>query len=235
VPIAIKEATMTRIGVAADQVRQAHGLPAVLDAACEAFQEILTVLRAGEDDTSRWFIPFVMAATSAADGRDTILFAPSLPAARDHQLPVNGTTPGKGPGQLAMEVAVLAAVLAAGAIGADVVRTAAGDQRGVRSPGRVEQVLIFGSWAARYAGETGPAPHDVEVLLVGAPDRDAAYEAARRAEQRLGREVNVTIRAAGQWRSGSDGFTRQLRSSPLLEIPQCPREGREHPDGGNRG
>jgi hypothetical protein len=83
----------------------------------------------------------------------------------------------------------------------------------------VSQILIYGSWAARYAGESGPAPRDVDVLLVGAPDRDAAYEAARRAEQRLGREVNVTIRSVQQWRSASDGFTKQLRSSPLLEIP----------------
>lgn len=88
-----------------------------------------------------------------------------------------------------------------------------GDLAGVR------QVLIFGSWAARYNGESGPAPNDVDVLLIGAPDRDAVYEAARRAEQRLGREVNVTVREPEQWRSASDGFTRQLRSSPLLEIP----------------
>lgn len=83
----------------------------------------------------------------------------------------------------------------------------------------VSQILIYGSWAARYAGEAGPAPRDVDVLLIGAPDRDAAYDAARRAEQRLGREVNVTIRGVQQWRSASDGFTKQLRSSPLLEIP----------------
>lgn len=83
----------------------------------------------------------------------------------------------------------------------------------------VREVMIYGSWAARYAGEGGPAPHDVDVLLVGTPGRDAAYEAARRAEQRLGREVNVTIRSVQQWRSADDGFTRQLRSSPLLEIP----------------
>jgi hypothetical protein len=37
-----------------------------------------------------------------------------------------------------------------------------------RLPG-VEQVFIFGSWAARYAGEAGPAPNDVDVLLVGTP------------------------------------------------------------------
>jgi hypothetical protein len=83
----------------------------------------------------------------------------------------------------------------------------------------VEQVFIYGSWAARYAGEEGPAPRDVDVLLVGVPDRDAAYEAARRAEQRLGREVNVTIRDAARWRAASDGFIRQLQSSPLVEIP----------------
>jgi hypothetical protein len=58
-----------------------------------------------------------------------------------------------------------------------------------------EQVFIFGSWAARYAGEVGPAPNDVDVLLVGTPDRDQAYEAAQRAQDRLGREVNVTLRA----------------------------------------
>lgn len=82
----------------------------------------------------------------------------------------------------------------------------------------VERVFIFGSWAARYEGQSGPAPRDVDVLQAGAPDRDEVYEVARRAEARLGPEVNVTIRGAGQWRSASDGFTRQLRSSPLLEI-----------------
>lgn len=82
----------------------------------------------------------------------------------------------------------------------------------------VSQVFIYGSWAAQYAG--GPAPRDVDVLLIGAPDRDVSYEAARRAGERLGREVNITIRNAHQWHSASDGFTRQLRAAPLLEIPR---------------
>jgi len=34
-----------------------------------------------------------------------------------------------------------------------------------------EQVLIFGSWAARYAGQAGPPPHDIDVLVVGKVDR----------------------------------------------------------------
>lgn len=85
--------------------------------------------------------------------------------------------------------------------------------------GHIEQLFIFGSWAARYAGEQGPAPHDVDVLIIGAPDRDEVYEAARRAQERLGREVNTTIRKAEQWQGAQDGFARQLRSSPLVEIP----------------
>lgn len=85
--------------------------------------------------------------------------------------------------------------------------------------GNVKRLLIYGSWAARYAGDQGPAPHDVDVLLIGEPDRDAVYEAARRAEERLGREVNVTIRDAERWETAADGFTRQLKSSPIVEIP----------------
>lgn len=83
----------------------------------------------------------------------------------------------------------------------------------------VDHIYIYGSWAARYCGESGAAPNDVDVLLVGTPDRDDAYEAARRAEQRLGREVNVTVRDRAHWQAATDGFTRQLRSSPLVEIP----------------
>jgi predicted nucleotidyltransferase len=83
----------------------------------------------------------------------------------------------------------------------------------------IEQLFIFGSWAARYAGEQGPAPHDVDVLIIGTPDRDEVYEAARRAQKRLGREVNTTIRKAEQWQGAQDGFARQVRSSPLVQIP----------------
>jgi hypothetical protein len=82
-----------------------------------------------------------------------------------------------------------------------------------------EQLFIFGSWAARYAGEQGLAPHDVDVLIIGTPDRDEVYEAARRAQERLGREVNTTVRKPEQWQSAQDGFARQVRSSPLVEIP----------------
>jgi hypothetical protein len=45
----------------------------------------------------------------------------------------------------------------------------------------VEQAYIYGSWAARYLGEPGPVPNDVDVLVVGTADEDDLYDAARMA------------------------------------------------------
>lgn len=56
----------------------------------------------------------------------------------------------------------------------------------------VGQAYIYGSWAARYLGEPGPVPQDVDVLAVGTASDDDLYEAARQAEVRLGREVNIS-------------------------------------------
>ena len=56
----------------------------------------------------------------------------------------------------------------------------------------IEAIYIYGSWAARQRGEPGPTPNDIDVLVIGRPDRDEIYDAAQRAQRRLGREVNVT-------------------------------------------
>lgn len=83
----------------------------------------------------------------------------------------------------------------------------------------IEVVYVYGSWAARYHGEPGPAPNDIDLLVIGRPDRDDVYDAARRAQQRLGREVNVTQRTRKQWDTATDGFSEQVRSSPMVEVP----------------
>jgi predicted nucleotidyltransferase len=82
----------------------------------------------------------------------------------------------------------------------------------------VREIYIFGSWAARYQGEEGPTPADVDVLIIGSPDRDEVYQAALRSERRLGREVNTTIRSKATWQSARDGFVRQVRSSPIVPV-----------------
>ena len=80
------------------------------------------------------------------------------------------------------------------------------------------KIALFGSWAARYRGEPGPPPNDLDVLLVGEIDRENAYEAARRAESRLGFPVNPTLFSVDRWDNGDDPLTRTIKSSALVDI-----------------
>ena len=79
-------------------------------------------------------------------------------------------------------------------------------------PGALE-VVIFGSWAARYAGEVGPPPHDIDVLVVGEVDRADVYEAADRAQARIGLEVNPVVRSIEQWDNPADGLAAQIKAA----------------------
>lgn len=81
-----------------------------------------------------------------------------------------------------------------------------------------EQVVIFGSWAARYEGEVGPPPHDIDVLVVGKVDRADLYEAADRATARLGIEVNPVLRTAKQWADSSDALVAQVKASAHVTV-----------------
>ena len=104
---------MTDIAAVTDRLRQASGLAAVLDAACDGFEDTLTVLWDHIDPAEAMFISLLMAATCAADGRDAVLFAPSLPPHRRHAAPSAETTPGPGSvGEVAGAVAGLCELLA---------------------------------------------------------------------------------------------------------------------------
>jgi DNA-binding transcriptional ArsR family regulator len=84
----------------------------------------------------------------------------------------------------------------------------------------VEEAFIYGSWAARYHGEPGPVPADVDVLVVGSADLDQLEETARAAQQRLGRQVNIRRVRPRTWRSPdpADPFLASVRSRPLVEL-----------------
>ena len=73
---------MNEIAAAAGRLQQATGLAAILDAACGAFEDMLAILWDRIDPGEPLFIALLTAATCAADGRDAILFAPSLPPHR---------------------------------------------------------------------------------------------------------------------------------------------------------
>jgi DNA-binding transcriptional ArsR family regulator len=82
---------------------------------------------------------------------------------------------------------------------------------------------IYGSWAARHEGQPGQRPiGDIDVLILGEPDRDQLYDALSAAEKRLARPVQATIRDAGWLDSGSGSFHDTLTSRPLLRIPLTP-------------
>jgi DNA-binding Lrp family transcriptional regulator len=81
-----------------------------------------------------------------------------------------------------------------------------------------ERVLIFGSWAARYLQRPGPPPHDIDVLVIGGPKREAVYDAADRAEQRLGTPVNPVVRTPDAWRDAVDPLVQQIQSGSSVAV-----------------
>jgi hypothetical protein len=87
-------------------------------------------------------------------------------------------------------------------------------------------VAIYGSWAARYEGVTGHPPHDVDVLVIGEVPRREAYEAAERAEQRLGLPVNPVLCSEARWLAAADPLIQQIRTAPLVWVAgEEPRAG----------
>jgi DNA-binding transcriptional ArsR family regulator len=85
--------------------------------------------------------------------------------------------------------------------------------------GGVREVYVYGSWAARRAGEPGDPPRDLYVLVIGTTERDVLLEVAEQAGRLLHREVNVTRISPTDWDAGEDPFVRTLRSRPLIPIP----------------
>lgn len=82
---------------------------------------------------------------------------------------------------------------------------------------------LFGSWAARHAGTRGVRPvGDIDVLVLGTPDRNALYDRLHGAERRLGREIQVTIRDEGWLQDGHDSFHDTVVARPMLRLDLTP-------------
>ena len=90
----------------------------------------------------------------------------------------------------------------------------------VTGVGGVAEAYIFGSWAARYHGEPGPTPVDVDVLVVGSADPDDLDEIADKARATLRRPVNIRRIRPETWNASdpSDPFIRSVKSRPLVTI-----------------
>ena len=84
----------------------------------------------------------------------------------------------------------------------------------------ITQAFIYGSWAARYLGEPGPVPGDVDVLVVGTAYPDDLDEIGRAAQSRLGRPVDIRRIRPAAWASPdpADPFLASVRERPLVEL-----------------
>jgi DNA-binding transcriptional ArsR family regulator len=90
----------------------------------------------------------------------------------------------------------------------------------LRSVDGITAAFIYGSWAARYLGSEGQRPvEDIDVLVLGEPDRDRLYAAIQAVEPRLGRPVQVTIRDADWLTNGEGSFHDTVVSRPIVPIP----------------
>ncbi|AZZ52688.1 putative ArsR family transcriptional regulator [Rathayibacter sp. PhB152] len=82
----------------------------------------------------------------------------------------------------------------------------------------IEEAYIHGSWAARMAGEEGADPADVDVLVIGGPDRADLLDAATAAQSELGREVDIRSVSRRRWDEASDPFLQTLKTRPLVRL-----------------
>lgn len=92
--------------------------------------------------------------------------------------------------------------------------------KSLRDLNGVEQAYIHGSWAARYQGEPGAVPRDVDVLVIGDADDDELYDVARKARTTLGREVDIQRVTSRQWEDSPDDdpFLTMVHSRPLIRL-----------------
>ncbi len=84
----------------------------------------------------------------------------------------------------------------------------------------IEAAYIYGSWAARYLGEPGPPPRDIDVLVIGNAALRAVRNICKPVEDELRIELNPVVVTADRWKAKKpEPFIAQLREHPLVEIP----------------
>lgn len=82
----------------------------------------------------------------------------------------------------------------------------------------LETACIFGSWAARWHGEVGPPPNDIDLLVIGEVSHDAVWTAAARASNNIGLEVTPVIRTRKEWEGDSTGFAEEVKRGPQVDV-----------------
>lgn len=82
---------------------------------------------------------------------------------------------------------------------------------------RIESAFLYGSFAARMLGDAGPAPHDIDIMVLGEPDVDAVYDVCARIEAAVHRPVNPTILTPKEF-AATSGFLDNVRRGPAVAV-----------------
>ena len=82
----------------------------------------------------------------------------------------------------------------------------------------IERAFIYGSWAARYAQREGPVPNDIDLLVIGKPDRRRLADAVDAVEGVLRREVNVRRVTPDAWERDEGSFKQTVLSRPVVDV-----------------
>lgn len=83
----------------------------------------------------------------------------------------------------------------------------------------IERARLFGSWAAHATGHpTGRPVADIDLLVLGSPDRTQLYAAVSAAEARLGRPIQAVVRPPDWWHDGTGAFHDNVTSGPVVDI-----------------
>ncbi|HAQ59997.1 MAG TPA: ArsR family transcriptional regulator [Microbacterium sp.] len=81
----------------------------------------------------------------------------------------------------------------------------------------IESAFLYGSFAARMHGVDGPAPNDIDVMVVGMPDPESVYQACNRVEDAVRRPVNPTILTRAEMGDQS-GFLATVRGGAVVPL-----------------
>jgi DNA-binding Lrp family transcriptional regulator len=84
-------------------------------------------------------------------------------------------------------------------------------------PGIVEASII-GSWAARYAGTPGGPPQDIDVLVIGTPDRDDVHDRIAAVQGDIAVPVQVVFRRPDAWSTADDAFAQSVRQNAVVGL-----------------
>lgn len=82
-----------------------------------------------------------------------------------------------------------------------------------------DHVFIYGSWAARRAGQSGAFPNDIDLLVVGSVPRRTLSAIATEAGERLDLPVNATRLGHDDWEADEPSpFVSTIRSRPIVDV-----------------